>query len=115
MTQKEMPTVDEDVTPVSSPTDLSNAFDALRRPERRAVLQYFGTPNVDRNGAADVDELVEFVSERLGELDERAVESSLYHHHLPKLADVGLIDYDRTRSVVSRPEDVGKLCELILK
>ncbi|WP_423984784.1 DUF7344 domain-containing protein [Haladaptatus sp.] len=43
------------------------------------------------------------------------MESSLYHHHLPKLADVGLVDYDRTRGVVSRREDVGKLCELILK
>jgi hypothetical protein len=101
MTDSDMLT--EKGTPKLAPTrdDLSNVFDALRRPERRIVLSFLHESDTD---AIDLDELTDHVSSRLSRTDESLVRLILHHHHLPKLADFEFIDYDRTTHIV-RPRD----------
>lgn len=38
-----------------------------------------------------------------------AVESTLYHSHVPKLADAGVVEYDRERTLVRLSEDTEQL------
>ncbi|MFH5797621.1 hypothetical protein [Haladaptatus sp. CMAA 1911] len=101
MTDSDTPTESGAATPELTRDDLSNAFDALQRPERRAVLSFLHESGTD---TIDLNELSDHVSSRLSGTDEPVVRSILHHHHLPKLADFEFIDYDRTSRVV-RPRD----------
>lgn len=38
---------------------------------------------------------------------------SLYHHHVPKLADAGLVQYDRELDLVSLPLRSEEVCESV--
>jgi DNA-binding transcriptional ArsR family regulator len=76
--------------------DLDAVFDALSSQRRRAVVHCLAS----RSGAAPVDALAERIA--AWERDER-VAASLRHSHLPKLAALGLVDYDE-RSETARFE-----------
>lgn len=62
------------------------------------VLRYFDRRSTD---VATVDELTEVVCERTqSDTGEQTVAIQLHHSTLPKLDDVGLVDYDsRSRTV----------------
>lgn len=65
-------------------------FDVLADERRRIALHYLR----DRGGAAPFEDVVDAVADRATDddhHDRRAVESALYHVHLPKLQDVGLL------------------------
>lgn len=76
---------------------LNQYFDALAGERRRYVLYY-----LSRHGAASVDELARYVVAReagrspdsLTEGATGRVASELYHKHLPRLADYGLVEFD---------------------
>ncbi|PSP78036.1 hypothetical protein BRC81_08230 [Halobacteriales archaeon QS_1_68_20] len=66
-----------------------DAFDCLASSRRRHVLAVLR----DR-GTVDRDELARAVADREADSTADAVAVSLYHVHLPKLADAGLVDVD---------------------
>ncbi len=109
MTARDTPKENANSREASTKRDLSVTFDALSRPERRAVLLYF---HVSGTETADVLELTEFVSNRVEEPDETVLRISLNQHHLPKLADYGFIDYDRRSGVVRCRNTVTGMIEL---
>lgn len=97
----------------SSVTDADAIFpdilcDVLADPYRRSVLAY-----LDDRMQADITELAEHVAgceheSTVGttptDIHER-VFTSLYHCHLPKLSDAGLIEYDQAQGVVELAEN----------
>lgn len=76
---------------------LSQYFDALAAERRRYVLYY-----LSQRGTASVDELTRYVVARetgrspdsLSKQASEPVASELYHKHLPRLADYGLVEFD---------------------
>lgn len=69
-------------------------FDALADMRRRTAL-YFLIQRSD--GVADIDELVEFITggdHGTCPADRDVVAAELHHRHLPKLEDVGVVEYD---------------------
>jgi hypothetical protein len=112
MTDSNTPAESGTATPELTTDDLSNVFDALRRPERRAVLSFLQESDTD---VIELDELSDHVSSRLSEPDGPVVRSILHHHHLPKLVDVEFIDYDRAARVVRPREEVAELVAVFVE
>ncbi|SNR55159.1 DUF7344 domain-containing protein [Halorubrum vacuolatum] len=85
---------------------LDDLFDVLRNSRRRRVLRYLFTKD-DRT--ATVGELSEQVASIEQDVEVTLITSKqrkrvyigLYQTHLPKLADLGLIEYNRGRGVVT--------------
>ncbi|WP_436923888.1 DUF7344 domain-containing protein [Halosimplex amylolyticum] len=80
----------------------SLAYDALSSPRRRHVIRLLD----EAEGALDLNDLAEAVAEdeQDGDADDSQVVrvyASLYHVHVPKLADAGIVRYrgedDRVR------------------
>lgn len=67
------------------------AFDVLRAPRRRFVLHYLR----ERTGRTTVTSLAEWIARHEPDADPERVEVSLFHSHLPKLEDAGVIAVDR--------------------
>ena len=112
MTDSDTPTEFGPARPVPTRNDLLNVFDALQRPERRAVLSFLQESNAE---TIDLGELSDHVSSRLSGTDEPIVRSILHHHHLPKLADFEFIDYDRTTRVVRPREGTTELVSMFVE
>jgi DNA-binding transcriptional ArsR family regulator len=75
----------------------------LSKPERRSVLKQV----CDHAGPITVDDLAAAIAAAEFDAsvgDERSVLRSLRHIHLLKLADVGLIEYDRTSETATVTE-----------
>ncbi len=80
------------------PTD---AFGVLSERERQYAVHYLA-----ENDVASLGELAESIA-RHGDVpdDAERIAVALHHSHLPKLATVGLVEYDpATRTVESRPD-----------
>ncbi|GAA0260136.1 ArsR/SmtB family transcription factor [Haladaptatus pallidirubidus] len=80
-------------------------FAALTNRRRRCVLAYLSTESSD---SATMQELVEDIAARehgnkTDSLDE--IEITLFHHHLPKLADSGLIEFDKQSKTIRYRDD----------
>lgn len=84
----------------TDPSMLDVFFQSLADSRRRVVLSYLLD---DTGGSTTFDELVDGVVEAETHSlppDRRSVAVTLDHNHLPKLAEKGLIEYDRDRGVV---------------
>ncbi len=112
MTDRNTPRENTNRSVPTTTTNLTETLEALRRPERRAVLLYFHRSGTE---TADVVELTEFVSERTDGLDDNLTQLSLNQHHLPKLADCGFIDYDQRSGAVRCYDTVSELLELFVE
>lgn len=77
---------------------LDTLFTALANEQRRQVLQYFQTA---ANSTASVEELITHTLET-GAEDKSHEQLELTFHHitLPKLADLGVIEYDARSQTV---------------
>lgn len=81
-------------------------FEVLRNERRQLVLEYFKQHGDD---GADLREIVDFVAAKengttVGELDSDArkrVYAALRQSHLPKMHDIGVIEYERLRGDVA--------------
>ena len=80
------------------PSSLDDVFRALAASHRRAICRYFESSGDD---VAEFDDLVEFVVEEEGpaRADDRSehrreVAVDLYHVHLPRLSEAGLVEFD---------------------
>lgn len=87
-------------------------FDLLMNARRRYVLHYLQERSPIRLG-----ELAELVAaaergttvEHLTSKQRKSVYTSLYQSHLPKLAERGVIEYDRNRGVIALADRAEKL------
>jgi len=79
--------------------DVSTAFDLLSDARRRGVLYA-----AERGEQTTVEELADQIASWLddaeGDSRSSSVRLSLIHTHLPKLADAGVVEYDRERGTV---------------
>jgi hypothetical protein len=96
---------------------IERLYTALSNRHRRQVVAYIHS--ADRE-AFQIDELVAAMGDREAEPPESADEHrhrtrlSLHHRHLPKLADIGLIDYDhRTGDIRYRGGADSEITELL--
>lgn len=82
-------------------SDTSRVFEALAHPYRRQLLVAL----LEANPRAD-DDLDPMGLLAAGETDEPAVtEEGLIHLHLPKLVDMGFIEWDRDAGEISKGPD----------
>jgi hypothetical protein len=88
-------------SPSSPNLSLDTIFDILSHAHRRRILSYLSQTEDDLTTVAD---LVTVISKHESESEtsvqhtqDDAVRVALHHNHLPKLADVGVIEFD-TRS-----------------
>lgn len=64
----------------------------LANDERRTVVRTLAT----RDAPMDISTLVDRVAgHRAGHDDSRSIRIRLYHQHLPKMCDAGVVEYDR--------------------
>jgi DNA-binding transcriptional ArsR family regulator len=87
-------------------------FAALTNRRRRCVLAYLSNGSSD---SATMQELVDDIAarehgNRADSFDE--IEITLFHHHLPKLADTGFIEFDK-RSKIIRYRDNTRVESLL--
>ena len=91
---------------------------SLTHPRRRLILYYLH----DRSGPVEADELARQVlawetNTAVGNITDNDCErvvTGLYHNHLPKLADAGLIEYDQ-ETLTARSLDHAELPMIVLK
>lgn len=84
------------------PVSTDELFDVLARERRRHVLRCL----LERAEPVALGELASAVARREAETADEAppldrVRMSLYHTHLPRLADAGAVKYDAEREVVA--------------
>lgn len=82
-------------------------FDALGHQRRRTVLHYL---RERPDGRSSVDELAEALADRRGNGTDdgptpERVTASLVHHHLPKLEDAGVVEYETETGTVRYLDD----------
>lgn len=78
---------------------LNGMLDVLSHPQRRIVLEELGRASDQR---ISLDELTTIVLDRTaGTSDSRRIELQLYHNHLPKLENEGLVEYNWDSSMVA--------------
>ncbi|WP_435179953.1 DUF7344 domain-containing protein [Halorussus sp. AFM4] len=85
-------------------TDLSPTaiFGLLADDRRRRALRYLSRTA----GGTDLDDLAAELALREGDASDRRrdrIRASLFHTHLPKLRDAGVVRYDPERGTVERP------------
>lgn len=96
--------------PDSSRLSLDRAFDLLRSPRRRRVLEY-----LDRVGTTQMDDLVRFLVRTDGGFgadgprEAKRLRVALHQFDLPKLADAGVVTYDAESGTVEGGERLGTL------
>ncbi|MFB6202852.1 MAG: winged helix-turn-helix domain-containing protein [Halorhabdus sp.] len=86
------------------PLTPDDVFDILSNPRRRMVLYYLR----EHAGSVDVKELAEAIAAMENDVDvseltsqqRKRVYVSLYQTHLPKMAETGVIDYDKDGGTV---------------
>ncbi|MEF8799478.1 MAG: hypothetical protein V5A56_00360 [Halolamina sp.] len=98
----------------SAPSKLEKdlLFDLLQNNRRRAVLR-----TLDEEGELTLSELAEMIAAEendahpsgVSESARRSVYISLYQRHVPKLAEHGIVDYDRDESTVALREPASQL------
>ncbi|PGF16743.1 hypothetical protein CP556_11855 [Natrinema sp. CBA1119] len=93
---------DQDGAESEDPAPIDSSFTALSDPSRRSLCRYAMRTETERVSS---EELVDYVVERAPEpvaadADRQTIALELHHVHLPKLANAGLIEYDRQNDVV---------------
>ena len=81
-------------------TDIDDLFTILSSRHRRYVLSYLQSMD---DAVAELPELVEWVLTQKADCEndhQETVAGALHHIHLPKLAEVGLIDYDAPSNTI---------------
>lgn len=95
---------------------LTETLDALANPRRRDVLYH-----LSENDAATIDALAAEIAARETDVrpedvssdDREATMVDLHHTHLPKLADAGLVEFDRRSGAVAFRDPPEMLDELL--
>lgn len=105
--------VDDLGTQDSSALSLDATFDILRNRRRQLVLEFIR----DRDEKVTIGELAERIAaiendttvRQLNAQQRKRVYIGLYQSHLPKMADVDVIEFNQSRGHVSRGENIEPL------
>ena len=91
---------------------MNQLFDVLADERRRRLLAYLHRKDGDVASLSElIDYLVVHEADSVADLDTDDVAISLSHKHLPKLVDVGLVEYDaRSRTVRYRGGEAVASC-----
>lgn len=97
MYRRDEPSATDDVS-------LNDTYRVLSHPHRKHIVDF-----LDSHGSVSLPDLAEYLAccehqEPLDEIPEDDVLSiyiSLWHNHIPKMADAGLIRYDQEEDMVS--------------
>ncbi|WP_436343958.1 DUF7344 domain-containing protein [Natronorubrum sp. FCH18a] len=90
-------------------------FDCLAHHHRRMIIDVLRNSNSPK----PTIELTQDIIERIRETSDKeilsieALQTSLYHSHLPKLKEAGLVEYDEERDLVAPVEYVSHLGILV--
>lgn len=105
----------------TSETELSQdvVFDILSSPRRRYVLYYLRTTN-EPVKLTDLAEQVaawenETDPEKITEQERKRVYVSLYQTHIPRLDEVGVVNYDQESGEIVLAEDAGHIDDYLVK
>jgi hypothetical protein len=106
ITQEELERLLEEEQPNEGEITLDDTFDILRNSRRREVLVYLAGTDDD---TATLSELAEHVAAKENDIDRDQLTSEqrkrvyigLYQCHLPKMDDLGVVDYDQDRGTVA--------------
>lgn len=99
-TESEPTASEEQITNLS----LDIVFEILKNGRRRATLHYLS----EHEGQTTLDELAESIAAEENDITTKEVNSSqrkrvyiaLYQSHLPKMADAGIIEYNKPRGTI---------------
>lgn len=94
-------------SPSLQTVSLDTAFELFGNQRRRCVvqrLQEAGEPMQLSELEAEIAGIEIGTAADVSDVDAERVRISLYHVHLPKLADAGLVEYDAEEEVVSLTE-----------
>ena len=80
--------------------NLDALFEALADAQRRRILAYLDATDDDVAAYSDLIEHVADDSAGESTTDRDRIAVSLHHNHLPKLADVGVVEYDARSETV---------------
>lgn len=83
---------------------LDTIFDVVAHPHRRFLLARLGAGDGPLSVPEAAAAIAAWEDGGAEPADARAVEVGLYHAHLPKLAEAGLVEYDAAAGTVSRGE-----------
>lgn len=93
-------------------TPIDEVCAALSAPRRRYVVRFL----LEQDAAVQIEAVADVILERESDACRDAVTVSLSHHHLPRLADAGLVEYDASRGEVafdSRPRTTSLVRSLV--
>lgn len=71
---------------------VNKMLDILYHHLRREIIHYFETHTDDETAA--IDDVIIYLDKRVPEESTETLHTELRHHHLPKLAESGWINYD---------------------
>ncbi|MFC4550599.1 MULTISPECIES: DUF7344 domain-containing protein [Halorussus] len=99
--------------PAETILELNEVFAAISHPRRRYLLYTLINGSCDETlaelatkiAAWERDEPLADVSDE----DRRDVQVSLYHSHVPKLADLGILTYERSDDIIVRAENTAQV------
>lgn len=100
----------------SSDDPIDRFWETLSHPMRRATLQALkGTEKTTVETAASEIPSTDAYRTDGGRLPEESdrVEVMLHHHHLPKMANAGAIDYDRESGTIQTNSTTERICDLM--
>ncbi|MGM0446647.1 MAG: DUF7344 domain-containing protein [Methanobacteriota archaeon] len=87
-----------------NPDDLSLIYDVLSNYRRRQMLHLLGA---ESDNSATIPDLASTIAAREMDVDDpdtvsyderKSVQSTIYQHHAPKMADAGLVEFDKRTS-----------------
>ncbi len=108
---------ERDVRTIGETLPLDEQFDIVAHRRRRCILRCIETHGSPIALADLADEVaVREYESRLSDVPVEEVKRiylSLYHKHVPKLADASVVEYDQKRHTVSLAERVGRVRVLL--
>lgn len=96
----------------ADPDALNRSLDAISHPYRRRILTRLHDRNPREESSFTTDSVADDID------DDDWLQLEIHHRHLPKLADLGFVDWDREENVVRRGprfDEVAPLIELMVK
>lgn len=96
----------------TDPATVDALFDALADERRRVILEYV----LDQSEPVGLDELAERLHgpgsappSTPGLSERNRLRCRLYHAHLPRLDDAGIVEFDRERNTVRPSDDARRI------
>lgn len=101
MAHSQSPTVDSDTagTGLAAELDLDDLFDVLGSRWRRCAVRYLDEQSTEVTAEAFVDDLYAMYGTTSD--DRERTHTAFHHGHLPKLAALGIVEYDREAGTVA--------------